>query len=269
MEMMKRWCCGLLILGMGCGVLRAETPPEKELELKDLPPVAILAMARSMFPEGRTEVRGILATAEERGMNPTRRPYDLTLDWNRAEPKARVKLYVDMKRETELQAAEITRQQGKAMVELLMADGRRVPYVRLNTPVGESDITWMDLTLDYLWWHDAKLLTEAEIEAVDLSARTNGRRCLILEVRPPQAMPGCSAVRLWVDEGTGYMLQADQLDAEGKVLRRMWIQRVGREEGRWIPREFRIKMTGVRRVTSLHVESVESDGFKATEEVVK
>ncbi len=239
---------------------------EGEVELRDLPPVAILQIARSMFPQDHIEVNGVLATAEERGMNQKERPYDLILDWDAEEPKAQVVLYLESGSKEVLQRAEVMRREGKAEVTLFNAMDERIPHVPLNTPVGESDITWMDLTLDYLWWQDAKILSEAEIEAAGLSTRTGGRKCLILEVRPPQPMPGCHAVRLWVDEGTGFMLQADQLSSEQSVLRKMWIQRVGREEGRWIPREFRIKTTGFRRVTSLYVKGITSEAFRATEE---
>lgn len=241
-------------------------PEDRSAELAELPAPLALAMARGMFPKDHIDVEGILSTAEERGMNPTDRPYKLGLDWDAETPRATVELFA-AKGDTEpLLHAEITRRDGKSGVTLTMPDGTVYPGVRLNTPIGESDITWMDLTMDYLWWTDARYLSEDEIAAQDLSARTCGRSCRIVEAKPPEPVPGCSAVRLWIDEGTGYMLQAEQLSDSGAVLRRLWVQRIGREEGRWVPREFRVRVLGIRRVTSLWVRSVKSDGFEAVEE---
>lgn len=241
-------------------------PEDRSAELAALPAPAVLAMARQMFPRDHIDVEGVLSTAEERGMNPTERPYALGLDWDAQTPRATVALYARRGDAAPLLRAEITRRGGRSGVTLTQPDGTVYPGVRLNTPVGESDITWMDLTMDYLWWTDARFLSEAEIEAQNLSERTCGRRCRIIEAKPPEPVPGCSAVRLWIDEGTGYMLQAEQLNGRGAAVRRMWVQRIGREEGRWVPREFRIRVLGVRRVTSLWVRSVKSAGFESAEE---
>jgi hypothetical protein len=45
----------------------------------------------------------------------------------------------------------------------------------------------------------------------------------------------------------------------------MWVQRIGREEGRWVPREFRIQRTGMRRVTKLVISTIHSASFSVEE----
>lgn len=244
----------------------APVPELRSVGLDGLAAPAVLALAREIFPRDRIEVEGVLSTAEERGMNPTERPYALELDWDAETPRASVALYAAEGDAEPLLRAEITRRGGRSGVTLRGPDGTVYPGVRLNTPVGESDITWMDLTMDYLWWSDARFLTDDEIGALKLPTRTCGRSCRIIEAKPPEPVPGCSAVRLWIDEGTGYMLQAEQLNERGVPVRRMWVQRIGREEGRWVPREFRIRVLGFRRVTSLWVRSVRSGDFEAVEE---
>ncbi|MEG1479612.1 MAG: outer membrane lipoprotein-sorting protein [Kiritimatiellia bacterium] len=234
--------------------------------------VQLLEQARGMFPHERIEIDGTLTVAEERGLNTIARPYTLTLDWNGTDPKAVCTLFLEKGSTTVVQRATLTRRGNeKSMVTLMNDKGESVSNVRFNTPVGESDVTWMDLSLDYLWWKNARFLTEAEVRAGDtadhsLGFRCGSRNCLVIEVQPPDPIPGCKAVWLWIDESSGYMVQAAQIGSSGSLQRKMWIQRVGREEGRWVPREFRVKTSAQRRQTSLYVRNVRSESFQSEAE---
>lgn len=228
-----------------------------------LSPDRLLAQARGMFPPERMEVSGTLETAEARGMNATVRPYTLTLDWSGGVPKADCRLFRAEGDAAPLVHAELTRRAGKPELTLIDAEGKRTEGVRLNLPVGESDLTWMDLAFDYLWWPGARRLEAGETSEGE---RVNGRSCVVLEVKAPAPVPGLGAVRLWLDKATGSLLQTQQIDEAGRPTRLMWVQRMGREEGRWVPRLFRIRREGVRRETSLRVASVRAEGFSVGKE---
>lgn len=245
--------CVVLLAAFACvGGVRAGNATD------GLTPGQLLAQARGMFPPERMEVTGTLETAEARGMNATARPYALTLDWSGGVPKADCRLFREEGDAEPILHAELTRRAGKPALALIAADGTRTEGVRLNLPVGESDLTWMDLAFDYLWWPEVRRLAEGESAEGD---RVNGRSCVVLEAKAPAPVPGLGAVRLWLDKGTGSLLQTQQLDETGKPTRLMWVQKVGREEGRWVPRLFRVRRAGVRRETSLRVRSVRSQGF--------
>ena len=224
-----------------------------------LTPQQLLIQTRNMFPLERMEITGTLETAEARGMNAISRPYTLTLDWSEGNPKATCKLFKDGESmETPVAHAELMRRNGKPELTLIATDGTRTEGVRLNMPVGESDLTWMDLAFDYLWWPDVRQLAVGESEEGE---RVNGRSCIVLEVKAPTPVPGLGAVRLWIDKSTGSLMQTQQLNENLKPTRLMWVQRVGREEGRWVPRLFRIRRSGMRRETSLRVKTIRSKGF--------
>lgn len=242
---------------LAVGGLRAENATD------GLTPGQLLVQARGMFPSERMEISGTLETAEARGMNATVRPYTLTLDWSGGVPKADCRLFQAEGSAKPLVHAELTRRAGKPELALIDADGKRTEGVRLNLPVGESDLTWMDLAFDYLWWPNARRLAEGEIPEGE---RVSGRSCVVLEVRSPAPVPGLGAVRLWLDKATGSLLQTQQLDETGRPTRLMWVQRVGREEGRWVPRLFRIRREGMRRMTSLRVDSVHAEAFSVGKE---
>lgn len=235
-----------------------------ESAIEGLSPQMILIQARSMFPQENIEITGTLETAEARGQNEVVRPYTLTLDWTDGNPEATCTVF-DEKLETAVQRAHLVRRQGQTTLALTASDGTVTENVRLNTPVGDSDLTWVDLTFNYLWWKEVKQLSEDECSARNLKTRQGGRNCVILEATSPDNISGLNTVLLWIDISTGYLVQTEQTNQHGKPVRRMWVQRIGREEGRWVPREFRIQRTGMRRVTKLVISTIHSASFSVEE----
>ncbi len=260
---MKKTFCFLLCLIVALCTHRVQA----ENATDGLTPQQLLWQARSMFPQEKLHVTGFLGTAEKRGMNEVRRPYQLMLDWAGGTPKAECKLYHSDDNQTLVQHAELTRKAGQPSLTLIDDQGQRTEGVRLNTPIGESDLTWMDLAFDYLWWTDVRRLEEAELDAKEIDTRQSGRDCIVLEVAPPTPQPGLGAVRLWVDRATGNLIQTEQLDeSKQQMVRRMYAQKIGRENGRWIPREFRVQRKGFSRVTKLYVDTIRSDSFTMGDE---
>lgn len=235
-----------------------------ENAIDGLTPQMMLIQARSMFPQEHIDVAGTLETAEARGQNAVVRPYTLTLDWRAGNPEATCKIFKEDD-PTPLQHAHLTRANGKTTLALTGSDGKVIEDVRLNTPVGDSDLTWVDLTFNYLWWNDVRQLSEEELATRNLKARQGGRNCVVLEVLPPESVTGLHTILLWIDISTGYLVQTEQTDAQGRAVRRMWVQRIGREEGRWVPREFRIQRDGMRRVTKLCISTIRSASFSVKE----
>ncbi len=227
-----------------------------------LTPQQLLIQARSMFPREKIQVSGLLGTAEVRGQNERFQAYTLLLNWAGGVPRADCRLYREKGDKMPILRAELSRQDGAPKLVLFGSDGERVEGSRLNAPIGESDLTWMDLMFDFLWWKKVRRVPEEELEAKQIPTRISGRSdCVVLEAEPPVALPGLSAVRLWIDHGTGNLLQTEQLDEAGEPTRQMFVQRVGRENGRWVPREFRIRRLGRSHITRLLVSEVKMASF--------
>lgn len=258
---MKSHLATLLVLGS----LLLGAPLFAASAIDGLSPQMILVQARNMFPKEHIEVTGSLEMAEARGLNETVRPYTLTLDWTMGNPSATCKIFDSDTSEVVLQHAHLTRQQGVTSLTLIDSNGVATNNVRLNTPIADSDLTWVDLTFNYLWWSNAYQLTEEQLEARNLKSREGGRNCVVLEAFPPEDVSGINSVLLWIDISTGYLVQTEQTDAQGRAVRRMWVQRIGREEGRWVPREFRVQRVGMRRVTKLIIDTIHSSSFSVQE----
>ena len=119
----------------------------------------------------------------------------------------------------------------------------------------DTDVTWLDLTLDFLWWTDAAYETEREGESV------HGQKCSVILIKPLAAIPGLAGVRLWVDKKTGCLMQAEQLDEKMKPMRRLWGTRVKKFDGeRWMVSVLEVETLGSRHRTKISVDSLRELG---------
>lgn len=230
---------------------RTQRPTEKGPSLIDLSADEIMAQCRLMFPQEKVGLSGELTVRRQRGVIDSRRPYRITLDWAGEVPTAECTLYRDRLGGEQLQRAILTRVDGRATIRLF--DDQNIESTvppRFNSRIGETDITWMDLSLDYLWWPNAERRPE-------LDERILSRQCLVIDMTPPTPIPGCKVVRLWIDRSMGYMLQAEHIGPLGKPIRRMWVQMVKKMQGRWMIRDLEIETVGLERRTRLFVEALE------------
>ena len=90
----------------------------------------------------------------------------------------------------------LRRRGGGTELSLRDGEGRDVPFSKEGRILA-TDVTWSDLTLEYLWWDDVSFDAEREGETV------HGQVCAVVLMRK-----GDRAVRVWVDRKTGAMMQA-------------------------------------------------------------
>lgn len=108
----------------------------------------------------------------------------------------------------------------------------------------DTDITWSDLTLDYLWWTDVEFDSRREAESIQ------GIICRVLRIRN-----GSREVRIWVDRRSGAMLQAEEI-AGGKVVREFFCTSLKKFGERWAPRNIEVGAPGAKYRTKIVVEEV-------------
>lgn len=117
-----------------------------------------------------------------------------------------------------------------------------------NATVLDTDITWLDLSMDFLHWQKAELAGEASVR---------GRLCDLVEVYPPTPIPGCRKVRLWVDRQIRMFLQAQEVDETGRINRQMWVRSVKKMGERWMVQDIEVETRSRGHRTRLHVLTCE------------
>ena len=111
-------------------------------------------------------------------------------------------------------------------------------------PIAGTDVTWSDLSLEYLWWDDFSFDAEREGETV------NGQTCAVLLMTK-----GARKIRVWVDRKTGSLMQAEEISS-GKPVRRMWGTRIKKFGDRWMANVMEVETLGSGHRTKITVEEL-------------
>jgi len=194
---------------------------------------SILAVCRSMLPDRPVTLRGAIIMRNRKGI--PKGEYGYTLMADRTKTPAAVDVVFTPRDATNVIERAQVRRPGP------VPEGRI-----LNT-----DVTWLDLTLDFLWW------TKAEFEADREGETVHGQKCTVILARPEKPEGGVSAVRLWVDRKTGCLMQAEQLDASMKPIRRLWGTRVKKFGDRWMANVLEVETLGSGHRTKITVEEID------------
>lgn len=137
----------------------------------------------------------------------------------------------------------LKRNNGKTDLQLKDDDGKAVSFEKEGR-ILKTDVTWSDLTLDYLWWDDFSFDKERETESV------HGQKCAVVVMKK-----GERTVRVWVDRKTGAMMQAEEFSGE-KPLRRLWGTRIKKFGNRWMANVMEVETIGSGHRTKITVEKM-------------
>ena len=129
----------------------------------------------------------------------------------------------------------------------------RVTGAKLGEPVHGTDISYEDIAMRFIYWHDANVVGTDVISA---------HRCWKVEVRPASANDSqYTRVILWIGHDDGALMKAESYDAAGNWARRFTVTEVMKREGYWMLKKMRIESAHGRSVdpkpTYLEIEEVE------------
>lgn len=121
----------------------------------------------------------------------------------------------------------------------------------LFQPFQDTDVSWMELTLSFLWWPGGKTLKTETLR---------GQSCFVVEVLAPAGESGLyKRVLLWVDEKLHMVLQAEGYDARGELVRRLFMKSFKKIGDRWMVKDMDIQCFPSEHRTNLRVETMRVD----------
>jgi len=225
------WC--MAVAGDAAPQLPAS--PEKPAFTAQSSAAEVLAACRRMLPERPVTLKGAIILRSRKGI--PQGEYGYTLRANRTGSPAMVDVAFTPRGETNVIERAQIRRPGP------IPEGR----------ILKTDVTWLDLTLDFLWWPNAEFEAEREGETV------HGQTCTVILAKPEKSTGGIPAVRLWVDRKTGCLMQAEQLNDAMKPIRRLWGTRVKKFGERWMANVLEVETLGSGHRTKITVESIDDD----------
>jgi len=260
-------CSATLVLaqmGSGQGANGASGAVEvvaEDDEPPDLSAQRILERVVSGLPREPLTIQGLLIVRRRHGADERSLNFEMHLRWGATPATARYIISDAFGRD--LERLTVVRPQGSRPRFDYARGSPPVPadLPDLFSPIQESDLTWMDLTLSFLWWQGGSVTGAAEVR---------GRPCYVLDVPAPvapsgQAVPGgwsseataYAGVRLWVDSALFMLLQAEGYDAEGTLLRRLWVKSFRKINDRWMIKDMEVQAYPAVHRTKLRIQEVE------------
>ncbi|MCK5850775.1 MAG: outer membrane lipoprotein-sorting protein [Kiritimatiellae bacterium] len=211
----------------------------------------LLDNALAQLPRKPILISGDIIVRKRRGVVVRKRKFDISVNWG-ADP---VIAHYTIRDESgkDLEQLMITRKSGSAP-EFRYAKGD--PLKPADTPdmletVQGSDMTWLDLTLSFLWWKGGVIKGSDEIR---------GFKCYMVDIPAPKDFLGqYSHVRLWIGKKINVMLQAEGYDSKGKLLRRLWVRSCKKTDNTWMVKDMEVQRFPVIHRTKLHINEVSSD----------
>ena len=238
---------GALCAVSAMGQLGGDVWPDQEAPL--LEGVEVLRRVRESFPSVPLRVRAQLLVRDQRGEIERTLNAALRLAWHGRPPEAQ---FVVLDAFGGLLAQAILRRTPGGTAHWTIYEGD--PPVEQQPPrpheaIAGTPFTWRDLSLEPLWWSDARTLgTEMR----------KSRLCYVIEVRPPpNAGGGVARVRLLVDSAVFALLEAETFDVEGRRLKRLEVKSLKKVGDTWTLQDLEVRDFTTRRRTTLRVlESV-------------
>lgn len=132
----------------------------------------------------------------------------------------------------------------------LAVDGAPLERGEAAGPIMGTDVTWSDLTLEYLWWDDVSFDEEKEGETV------HGQVCSVIVLAN-----GGRRVRAWIDRKTGAMMQAEEI-SDGRAVRRLWGTRIRKFGDRWAPNVLEVETLGSGHRTKITIDKLKVEEKK-------
>lgn len=238
-------CC----LSLACCVCTTESHASTEGTAD-----ALLDHVIAQFPKTHIRAQGTMFVRQRRGV--PRETYRFSLDAKWHPNQTQVTYIIRDKDGTPIESLRFQPDEKNIFSFETGPELEPAPLPDLAANIAQTDLSWLDLSLYFLWWRGARFAGQDSVRGLD---------CHIVEVEaPPSAPEGAYAkVRLWISSEQGLLLQAEGFDKEQKPIRKLWVQSVKQVEDQWIIQTLEVQQHGRNQRTRLHIADVETDQDQA------
>ncbi|MFC1498596.1 outer membrane lipoprotein-sorting protein [Verrucomicrobiota bacterium] len=217
----------------------------------------LLRDVRSFLPKDSLVIRGDMIVRKRKGIVAQSLKYEIFMKLGSQPQVARYAIRDKSGRSIE--QLTITRYPG-AKPTLEYAKGNPLRAADLPDLFGQiqnTDISWTDLSLSFLWW-EGGTVTGTEL--------LRGQSCFVVEVprladktdhRTASSAGGQYAkVILWIDKKLHMILQAEGYDSNNRLIRRLWVKSFKKINERWMIKDMEIQSYPANHRTKLLVREV-------------
>jgi hypothetical protein len=210
----------------------------------------LLESVISSFPATPVQITGTLHVRKRRGVVVETLGLDIAAEWSKERTHATYTIRDQAGRA--LDSMQVIREGDQPVEFRYQRAGTPQPPPTpafLSSAIHASDVSWTDLTLAFLWWRGSTIVGEDSVKGYD---------CTIVEVPAPanEAFHYRKA-RLWIAKRAPVLLKAEGLDAEGKTVRRLWVENFKKQGETWMVKDMEFQHYPIRHRTKLRVRKLE------------
>lgn len=103
---------------------------------------------------------------------------------------------------------------------------------RQDQLVKGTDISYEDLSLEFLYWKNPKWIGDEKIK---------GQRCDILELQSYGNSSQYGVVRIWISRTSGALMRMEGYNRQGQLIRRFEVRSARKIDGQWMLKQMRIE----------------------------
>jgi hypothetical protein len=120
----------------------------------------------------------------------------------------------------------------------------------LGTRIQDTALSWMDLTLGFLWWNGGSIIGREE---------NRNQLCYVLDRRAPSAeRSSYASMRMWIDTRVSMLLQAEGYDKLGDCTRRLSVKSFKKINDDWMIKDLEVEDLPAGSRTILRVRDAEA-----------
>lgn len=247
-------CGGLLSLAMafpaagqtGTVAVATSAPPSKAHA--QLPAVdTLMANLMARLPAKPIRLSGELVTTQEKGEK-TR----LTISIQLRYPREATYTVGDAFGKP-LEQLTVLRDNGRVSFLYMTGDPiTGAPAPALDHVIQNTALSWMDLTLGFLWWEGGQVIGQEE---------NRGQPCYVLDRRAPVGGTApYASVRLWVDQRVSMLLQAHGYDKLANLTRRLSVKSFKKINNEWMIKDLEVEDLMRQTTTILRIRDTVAEG---------
>ncbi len=152
-----------------------------------------------------------------------------------------------------LEQLTVLRDKGRVSFLYLTGDPMRgAPAPSLDQAIQNTGLSWMDLTLGFLWWTGGHIIGEE---------KNRGQPCYVLDRHAPVGgMAPYASVRIWVDKGVSMLLQAHGYDKLANLTRRMSVKSFKKINHDWMIKDLEVEDLSRQITTILRIRDAVASG---------
>ncbi len=213
---------------------------------------ALLKSVVANLPTDPLHVSGDLVVRKRRGVPLATYGFELDAKWGSKPPRARYRIRDAFGRS--LEELTITHSTKTVYRHAAGDPPSETTLTDLSRPIQDTDLSWMDLSLSFLWWPNGSVVGEESIRTFE---------CYVVDIDAPAdthgKQSGYTRVRLWISKKALMLLQAEGYNADGDVVRRLWVKSCKKVDEQWMIKEMEVQRYPVVHRTKLRVVEVTVD----------